>query len=329
MPGAPGGQGGQQHQNSNNNVWDGTEIKLSGKQVIVTLPPVKVISDVDASVLDIFGAMAQAGFTRSTTGTPIFPGPLRRLREAVGSLQQREGSLPIGTVANDKLPRPIQRISWHAQLLPYLGKQELYDQINFSETWTFEKNRPVAFTLVDAFLDPNVPNRRWKGLPYEGLALTHFVGMAGIGEEAARLPKEDPRAGIFGYTRKAALADIRDGAGNTIMLIQVRDTFGPWMQGGGGTVRGAQVQPYIGGFGSFGTPGRDGVVAMFADGSVRFLSKDIDPKVFEALCTMGGGETVDLQSIAPPLKAVAINVPSAAAPAAAAPPASGENKPQN
>jgi hypothetical protein len=191
-----------------------------------------------------------------------------------------------------------------SSLLPYLGRQELYDELNFVEAWTHEKNLPVAVTIVEAFLDPNVPQRRSRGLGFQGLALTHFVGMAGVGPEAPRLPKDHPKAGIFGYDRKTARADIRDGTSNTILMIQARDVFGPWLGGGGSTVRPAQSPPYIDVIGGFGSPGqRPGAWTMFADGSVRFLSKDIDNSVFEALCTMNGGEQVDPNKVAPLVQA--------------------------
>ena len=35
-----------------------------------------------------------------------------------------------------------------------------------------------------------------------------------------------------------------------------------------------------------------GANVLFADGSARFISESIDPKVFEALSTMAGGEAV-------------------------------------
>ncbi|HEX4070935.1 MAG TPA: H-X9-DG-CTERM domain-containing protein [Planctomycetaceae bacterium] len=40
-----------------------------------------------------------------------------------------------------------------------------------------------------------------------------------------------------------------------------------------------------------------GVVIGMADGSVRVLSRKVDPKLFEALVTIHGGETVDRQQI--------------------------------
>lgn len=302
MPGGGGGSSGGNADRSAGSVWDATEVKQAGNHVLVTLPPVKVEGERGASPLDLFGSATQVGFARTAVGSALFPGSLRRTSIALRKLEEKEGTIPAGTIVVEKYPRAIQRVSWLASLLPYLGYQDLHDQVDFAEEWTDKKNIPLAVTIVDAFLDPLVPQRRWKGLPFEGVALTHFVGMGGVGPEAPRLPKDHPKAGIFGYDRKTALADVRDGVSTTIMMIQVRDVFGPWIQGGGATVRAAQSQPYIGATSGFGSPGDTGVMTIFADGSVRFLSKDIDPKVFEALCTINGSETIDLSKLAQPAK---------------------------
>ena len=39
---------------------------------------------------------------------------------------------------------------------------------------------------------------------------------------------------------------------------------------------------------------RPGVQVLFADGSVKNISADIDPAVFRALCTIHGNDAVDL-----------------------------------
>ena len=53
-------------------------------------------------------------------------------------------------------------------------------------------------------------------------------------------------------------------------------------------------QPYIGGPDGFGGQHSRGAPFAFADGSVQFLSDDIDPQVLEALATANGGEIVDV-----------------------------------
>jgi hypothetical protein len=149
------------------------------------------------------------------------------------------------------------------------------------------------------------------------MGLTHFVGMAGVEDQpgviAAKLPRTDPRAGMFGYDAVAKPEEITDGQSSTIMLIGSGRLAGPWVKGGGSTVRGARDNPFneLSGFGSAGLA-QPGAYVVLADGSVRTLSADIDPAVFKALCTIHGAEQVDLSGLA------------ASAPPAAATPAKAE-----
>jgi hypothetical protein len=53
-------------------------------------------------------------------------------------------------------------------------------------------------------------------------------------------------------------------------------------------------RPYVNGPDGFGSGRPDGMLAGMADGAVRFISKDVDPRVLEQLVTIhgGGGTTV-------------------------------------
>ena len=92
---------------------------------------------------------------------------------------------------------------------------------------------------------------------------------------------------------------ITDGASQTVMILGSGELASPWVQGGGATIRGAR-EPYFGPISGFGS--RDlkepGAQAAFADGSVRTLSKNISPKVFRALVTIHGAESIDQQQLA-------------------------------
>jgi prepilin-type processing-associated H-X9-DG protein len=123
---------------------------------------------------------------------------------------------------------------------------------------------------------------------------TWYVGVAGVGRDAPALPGGHPRAGVFGYDRQTRVADITDGVATTVMLAETSSANGPWTTGGPATVRGLDPgrQPYIGRNRQFGGTHRGGVIVAFADGSVRFLSESIDRKVFEALATIAGGESL-------------------------------------
>lgn len=198
------------------------------------------------------------------------------------------------------------RYSWMCELLPFLGHQhqKLHDQFDFDKPWTEPQNAGLASTVVPEFVNPEDGRTRWEGFPYEGVALTHFVGMSGVEDQrnvvAAKLPRSDPRAGVFGYDDVAGPNDITDGLGKTIMVISAGEIVAPWVQGGGATIRGAR-EPYfdtLTGFGTRGSKGRS-AVASFADGTVRRIAADVDPQVFRALCTTHGAETVDVAGFGP------------------------------
>ncbi|HEV3344505.1 MAG TPA: DUF1559 domain-containing protein [Pirellulales bacterium] len=195
--------------------------------------------------------------------------------------------------------------SWMIQLLPHVGYGELYGKFDFTKGWHEKENVRHACEVVPAFLDPRNPNHNMTVIGTKnaiGPAFTHFAGMAGIEDSrnlvAASLPRSDPRAGIFGYDQVARPEEITDGAANSIMLISTGKIVGAWASGGGATIRAARA-PYfdpITGFGTAGDPGA-ALVAM-ADGSVKRISKEIDPAVFRALCTIHGAEKVDLSGTA-------------------------------
>ena len=189
--------------------------------------------------------------------------------------------------------------SWMTELLPYLGHQKTYDKFQFSKSWLDDDNLQLSGEIIREFQNPSDRRERWKGYPFENMALTHFVGMAGIEDRrnvvAAKLPRSDSRAGIFGYDDVAKRDEITDGESNTIMLIGSGKLASPWVAGGGATVRGAR-EPYFDELTGFGSQGgaRQGAISVMADGSVRFVSSDIDPAAFRALSTIHGNENVDV-----------------------------------
>ena len=195
--------------------------------------------------------------------------------------------------------------SWMHNILPFMGHQDIYDKFDLTKPLHDDKNLIPSCQLVPEFLVPGNPKQRWEGYPFDHLALTHFVGMSGIEDArnvvAGKFDRSDPRAGIFGYDRIAAINEITDGTSNTIAVIGIGDLANPWTMGGGSTIRGAR-QPYFDKLTGFGSHGQKGAITMMADGSVRLISENIDPAVFRAMCTMHGAETVDLPVAAPPFK---------------------------
>ncbi|MBI1904358.1 MAG: DUF1559 domain-containing protein, partial [Planctomycetia bacterium] len=213
----------------------------------------------------------------------------------------------VGVRQLDENHPEVNYWGWMVELLPHLGHQELYDQIDFDKAWHEGGNVAVAMNPIPEFLNPADKNKVWTGIRGAGLPLTHFVGVSGVrdklNDNPATWPRSDPRAGIFGYKQVARPSEITDGLAQTILLIGNGKLQHPWCQGGGSTIR-AAGEPFFNettGFGSAGLA-EPGAYAAMADGSVRVISAKIDPKLFRALVTIHGKETVDLKDAGKPLE---------------------------
>jgi hypothetical protein len=225
-----------------------------------------------------------------------------------GVLQQ--ATYPRGEALNNRLGRsfpPNQRVSWMAGLLPFLGQDELYKRIDTKKSWRDDENLKQGAVLIPQFLNPQFPRASWRAhVPSLGVrdqGATHYVGMAGVGLDAADYKFGDKavekKLGMFGYDRRTALKDVTDGLSNTIYVIQVSPNFPrPWLAGGGATTQGApetkSVQPFVAQHGS-----KRGTYAIMADGSVRFINANVSDDVFKAMCTIKGGEEIDINKEAP------------------------------
>ncbi len=200
--------------------------------------------------------------------------------------------IPSGTVANAALT-PEKRLSWLVSVLPRLPEdgvrgQDLAGRIEAALPWDAPGNAAVARTRIVTFLCPAKPPPADSERP----ALTQYVGLAGLGLDAAELSGPDlpPRAGCFRYGAPTPLTAITDGLSNTLLLGETDRNLGPWLRGGPATVRGLDPEdtPYLGPGDPFGGNHPDGANFALADGSVRFFSNAIEPAVFRALLTIHG-----------------------------------------
>jgi prepilin-type processing-associated H-X9-DG protein len=238
---------------------------------------------------------------------------VRELALNLINVQDAEGHFPAGTVYNGSLP-PDSRLSWYVGAWSIVGDGQEVVHLNRAAAWDADENReprisvaldsePVKRVMGEwtAWLCPANANRAQPGWP----GLTHYVGIAGVGEEAAALPRTDPAAGVFGYdpslppahdrpSSGIRLSDIKDGTSTTLLVAETATDNGAWTAGGRPTVRGFDPSrlPYLGPGAQFGGSHPGGGMAGFADGSARFLADRLDPQVFAALATIAGGEAV-------------------------------------
>lgn len=210
---------------------------------------------------------------------------LKQIGLAMHNYHATQNHFPAGTVANEKL-KPDERISWQATILPFIGQNALRKTIDFEEAWDDDSNKKAASARIQIYQNPARP------ITAEGPGETHYIGIAGLGKDAPTLPVTSKRAGIFGINRKTRIADIVDGTSNTMMTSEASGKIGPWISGGNATIRPLTKKPYINGPDGIGSPYRGGVHIGLADGSVRFVSENVDPTVFERLSTMADGQPI-------------------------------------
>jgi uncharacterized protein (DUF2384 family) len=249
---------------------------------------------------------------------------VHQLASALRTYTEKHHAFPRGTYDRRSTPErfnrpwaPDQRISWMAEVVRYLpqyvdeygNEKERYPLgIDPSLSWTDKKNMRAARMLVPQFLAPKSPEPLWF-VPYPKVLLpvgaTHYVGVAGIGLDAAE--QVDPkRRGVFSYDKVTQLAEITDGPQNTIAVLQVPPEYKtPWLAGGGSTVRGVPEKDSIRPFVCTEYQGKRGTYALMANGDVRFVHEDIPDALFQAMVTIAGGEEIakkDLDKYAPIVK---------------------------
>jgi prepilin-type N-terminal cleavage/methylation domain-containing protein len=214
---------------------------------------------------------------------------LKQIGLALDNYADSNGECPRAAMPNPELP-PEKRLSWMVSLLPYVECNPLYREMEKGKPWDAEENHFAAVLVYPVYL---CPADRPEPSP-DTLVPTNYIGMAGLGEDAASLPAGHPRAGFFGYDRKLTLKDLPRGAANTLFVLETARTQGTWIAAGPPTVRGLveDEQPYAGRGGQFGGLHRQAVMAAFADGSVRTLEMPVEPRVLREVIRLGeeGGE---------------------------------------
>ncbi|HLJ11348.1 MAG TPA: DUF1559 domain-containing protein [Planctomycetaceae bacterium] len=211
---------------------------------------------------------------------------LKQIGLALHNFHESHQHFPAGTHENEKL-KPEKRLSWQVDLLPFVDQAPVYNQIDFVKAWDEPPNEELLKLRITVFQNPGGADD-----PLAKFGMTHYVGIAGLGKDGPLLDVDDKKAGFFGYNRVTRIHDVTDGTSFTIAVSEANKDLGPWGAGGLGTIRSLTKEPYVNGPDGLGGIFHGGMHVLMVDGSVRFISEKIDPRVLEALSTIAGEEPI-------------------------------------
>ena len=188
-------------------------------------------------------------------------------------------------------PKPPHReLAWNVYLLPYLGKQDLYDTIDRDKPFNDPENATAAATEIEIFLCPSAER---EPLP-EGQ--TDYAGING--EQITGPGSPNISAGVLVHDESFRDLHIKDGLAETLIVSE--DTRGPdktWIHGRNIFAQMWGINdPQGEGDNEIRSDHTGGAVGLFADGHVVFLPDDLDLNTLAAMITRDGGERYHFDS---------------------------------
>ncbi|MBN2022107.1 MAG: DUF1559 domain-containing protein [Pirellulales bacterium] len=157
-------------------------------------------------------------------------------------------------------------LSWRVHILPYIEQEALYREFHLDEPWDSPHNKTLIDRMPEIYRNPSSPSPPGQA---------NYLVPVGPGT-------------LFEGDKGSKIREILDGTSNTILVVEADpDRAVIWTKPDDLTYDPASPAAGLG----RAHPG--GFNAAFADGSVRFLAKDIDPTVLRAFMTRAGKEIVN------------------------------------
>jgi prepilin-type N-terminal cleavage/methylation domain-containing protein len=198
-------------------------------------------------------------------------------------------------------------LSWSSAILPQLEESPLYDSMNRGAPYTDPSNLSAGRTVLPLFLCPTSPKTAlWKksaDLPSTSpneYARTDYSAINGERNLRAPSANNSPERGVMIYEKNIPITAITDGTSQTILVGESPEAIHAiWIGVRNVSDQSAPINTlatfapqYV--FFDFGQEINSyhdgGALALFADGSVHFLSQTMENWVLAALCSRSGDE---------------------------------------
>jgi prepilin-type N-terminal cleavage/methylation domain-containing protein len=218
--------------------------------------------------------------------------------------------------------------SWRSLILPFVEESNLGRLIDYRASALAPENRFAAGTIIELYRCPSFVGLDFSQDPkyraiWDSFAISNYVALGATTVGSLWGPdstgKRRPDGVIFPLS-ESRLKDVTDGLAHTIFVAETREqNAAVWIDGTAAAAVGRRfdigtVPSYAGPETSLNyTPYYEYgdtndsidslygpssmhpavVLHLFGDVSVREISEDIDPKLYDALITCAGGETID------------------------------------
>jgi hypothetical protein len=177
------------------------------------------------------------------------------------------GQLPAAAIQEgDK-----KLLSWRVAILPYLEEVALYQRFHLDEPWDSPHNQALLKKTPPVY----APVAAKDTTPYA----TYYQGYVGPGA-------------LFDGDEGTRIADVVEAVRPRLLVVEAARAV-PWTKPEDLPYDPGRPLPKLGG--QF----DDGFYAAFADGSVRFLSREVAPETIHALVRRGDGEAMTGDKIGP------------------------------
>ena len=200
---------------------------------------------------------------------------LKQIGLAMHNYHDDNGSFPAAALGSPP-------VSWRINLLPYMEHAAVAEQYDRNQAWDSSQNLALQKKHMMPFACPTRPYQ----YDLQRRFLTSYVVPTSPGA-------------IFGSAGGTPISEIKDGTSNTLLTLEACGTEIIWTDprdvdssngeasvNGPGTVKG-KSSSMISSW-HFG-----GAQVGLADGSVRFMDKNIDAVVLRNLITKSGGEQIE------------------------------------
>lgn len=216
---------------------------------------------------------------------------LRLLSKAMLDYHQAHGRLPPA-VLRGKDGKPL--LSWRVAVLPYLGEEELFKQFKLDEPWDGPHNKTLITRMPKVFCSYRIPENADEQIP----PTTGYQVFTGPGM-------------LFDGRRGMRLADVKDGAEQTILLAETTRLV-PWTKPEDMPIGANKPLPKLGK--TTNMPGATIPIpqAILANGEVVTLYwglSEAGSKYLRAMITPNGGDQADAETMLKRCRTIASGSP--------------------